>query len=66
MLSVKMAAILSRGDELTHWSLMMYGWVSWVIFTGAGNGLVPTRHQAIAWTFDDLWSSKTPELNCKI
>ena len=46
----KMAAILSGGDQLTHWGRVMHICVSKVSILGSENGLSPGQRQAIIWT----------------
>ena len=46
----EMAAILPRGDELTHWGRETHICVSKQIIIGSDNGLSPGRRQAIIWT----------------
>ena len=50
MLSAKMAAIMSRGDELTCLGRVMHICVSEITIIGSDNGLLPGRRQAIIWT----------------
>ena len=46
----EMSAILSRGDELTHWGRVTHICVSKLAIIGTDNGLLPGRRQAIIWT----------------
>ena len=46
----RMAPILSRGDELTHWGRVTHICVSKLTIIGSDNGLSPDRRQAIIWT----------------
>ena len=50
-----MAAILSRGDVLTHWGRMTHICVIKVTIIGSDNALSPDRRQVIIWTNAGKW-----------
>ena len=52
----EMAAILSRGDELTHWGRVTHICVGKLTIIASDIGLSPGRRQAFIWTNDGILS----------